>query len=237
MRHTFSFSVLFLACLVTGFADGQERDQPRGQERDQPREGERMDREIRFQPQNERERALWMMIQQLRSEVSQLRQELGNRDRPTGLRDNPSRNSSERMRREGDAPRESARERDGAPLSRSSNDPLMRQATRIFAAYDKNRDQRVSFDEWLAMREGEMTSERRAREMGFFSQQAGDDRIITIEEFYLAMVARQRGSNARESGPRDAGPRESGPRDAGPRESGPRDAGPREGSTRVRDGG
>ena len=186
-----------------------------------------MDREIRFQPQNERERALWMMIQQLRSEVSQLRQELGNRDRPTGLRDNPSRNSSERMRREGDAPRESARERDGAPLSRSSNDPLMRQATRIFAAYDKNRDQRVSFDEWLAMREGEMTSERRAREMGFFSQQAGDDRIITIEEFYLAMVARQRGSNARESGPRDAGPRESGLRDAGPRE----------GSTRVRDGG
>ena len=64
MRHTFSFSVLFLACLVAGFADGQELDQPRGQERDQPREGQRMDREIRFQPQNERERALWMMIQQ-----------------------------------------------------------------------------------------------------------------------------------------------------------------------------
>lgn len=232
MRHTFSLTVLILACLITGVADGQERDQPRVQQRDQPREGEKTDRDIRFQPQNDRERALWNMIQQLRSEVAQLRQQIGNRDRQSVASDRPVRNTTDRARREGDMPRE----RDGAAQARNSNDPLMRQATRIFAAYDKNRDQRVSFDEWLAMREGEMTSARRTREMGFFSQQAGDDRMITLEEFYLAMVARQRGSAPREGGNRDSEARASDGRDRAPRENTERDSGAREKATRDRNG-
>ena len=209
---------MMLACLVPAFASGQEREQAGTQEEKRPREGQTGDRDIRFQPQNDRERALWNMIQQLRSEVAQLRQQIANRERRGAAADNPVRNTTDKVRREGDM----GLGRDSVSQGRASNDPLLRQAARIFAAYDKNRDQRVSFDEWLAMREGEMTSERRAREMGFFSQQAGDDRMITLEEFYRAMLSRQRGSNVRESGVRDAGPRESGTR---------------EGATRVRDGG
>ena len=221
MRHGFAVTVLIFACVLTGVAHGQERDQPRSQERDQPRERQETDRDVHFQPQNERERVLWNMIQQLRSEVAQLRQQIGNRDRPAVARDNPSR-TSDGVRREGDMPREG----DRASRTRASNDPLLRQATRIFAAYDKNRDQRVSFDEWLAMREGEMISERRAREMGFFSQQAGEDRMISLEEFHRAMVARTRGIAPREDAARDR-PRESDTRDRGPRESDTRDR-PRE---------
>ena len=218
MRHRLPFIVMILACLVPGFAIGQEREQAGTQEQKRPREGQTADRDIRFQPQNDRERALWNMIQQLRSEVAQLRQQIANREPRGAAADNPVRNTTDKVRRE----REMVLGRDSISQARASNDPLLRQAGRIFAAYDKNRDQRVSFDEWLAMREGEMTSERRAREMGFFSQQAGDDRMITLEEFYRAILSRQRGSNVRESGVRDAGPRESGTR---------------EGATRVRDGG
>ena len=105
MRHTILFTVLILGCVITGFASGQERDQPRSQERDQPREGQTTDRDIRFQPQNDRERALWNMIQQLRSEVSQLKQQIGNRDRRGAATDNPARNTTDRVRREGDRPR------------------------------------------------------------------------------------------------------------------------------------
>jgi hypothetical protein len=223
MRHTFSLTVLILTCVITGVATGQERDQPR--------EAQTTDRDIRFQPQNDRERALWNMIQQLRSEVTQLRQQIGNRDRPGVTSDKSSRNTTDRVRREGDMPRE----RDSVSQPRASNDPLLRQATRIFAAYDKNRDQRVSFDEWLAMREGEMTSDRRAREMGFFSQQAGDDRMITLEEFHRGMVARQRGSAPREGGKRDGEARSGEKRDQVSRESVKRDSGASESANRNRD--
>ena len=121
MRHTFSLTVLMLACVITGVANGQERDQQRSQERDQqrsqerdqqrsqerdqPREGQTTDRDVRFQPQNDRERALWNMIQQLRSEVTQLRQQIDNRDRPGVASDKSSRNTTDSVRREGDMPR------------------------------------------------------------------------------------------------------------------------------------
>ena len=75
----FAVTVLIFACDVDrSLLSGQERDQPRSPERDQPRSPERdQPREeagpltvmFAFQPQNERERALWNMIQQLRSEV------------------------------------------------------------------------------------------------------------------------------------------------------------------------
>ena len=224
---------MILACLVPGFASGQERDEAGNQEQKRPREGQTADRDIRFQPQNDRERALWNMIQQLRSEVAQLRQQIANRERRGAAADNPVRNTTDKVRREGDM----GLGRDSVSQGRASNDPLLRQAGRIFAAYDKNRDQRVSFDEWLAMREGEMTSERRFREMGFFSEQAGDDRMITLEEFYHAMLSRRRGSNVRESGVRESGARDAGPRESGARDAGPRESGTRERATRVRDGG
>ena len=96
MRRTLSFTVLILACVVTGCASGQESEQPRSQESDQPRETQTADRDVRFQPQNDRERALWNMIQQLRSEVYQLRQQIGNRDRRAAATDNPARNTTDR---------------------------------------------------------------------------------------------------------------------------------------------
>ena len=211
MRHSFSVAVVVLSCVISGFANGQERDQPRDRQE--------VNRDVHFQPQNDRERVLWNMIQQLRSEVAQLRQQIGNRDRPAGAGETPSRNASDRVRREGDMPQQG----DRASGHRVSSDPLLKQASRIFTAYDRNRDQRVSFDEWLAMREGEMTSERRSREMAFFSQQAGDDQLITLEEFYRAMVARTRGTAPREDSARDRGPRDSDTRDRGPRDSDTRD--------------
>ena len=66
------------------------------QEREQPREGQATDLGSRCQPQNDRERAFWNMIQQLRSEVSQLRQQIGNRDRRGAASDKPVRNSTVR---------------------------------------------------------------------------------------------------------------------------------------------
>ena len=192
-------------------------DSVQGQDRDQPRERPNVNRDTGFQPQNDRERALMNMIQQLRSEVADLRRQVANRDRDRSVLSGES-GSRNFDRREGDRGSE----------NRPTSNPLMKQATRIFAAYDKNRDQRVSFEEWLAMREGEMTSERRSRELGVFSQQAGDDRLITLEEFYRAMVARTRGTAPREDSARDRGPRESDTRDRGPRESDARDRGPRE---------
>jgi hypothetical protein len=53
------------------------------------------------------------------------------------------------------------------------------------------------------MREGEMTSERRAREQQHFSEPAGDDQKISLEEFFRWMDRRSRGAT-REGETRDA---------------------------------
>jgi len=89
------------------------------------------------------------------------------------------------------------------------------------------------------MREGEMTEERKARERALFAEPAGEDNVITLEEFVRAMQKRLGGDAAREGGPRDGEARERGPRDGDARERGPRDGdarerGPRDGDARER---
>ncbi len=161
----------------------------------QPRETDRQrtDRAFDFKPQNERERALLEMIRQLRNEISTLRRQLEQTRMPRdGQRDQP-RQASEIRR-----PAEGARDQAAA-----SRNPLMQKAQRIFTTYDKNQDGVVSFEEWLAMREGEMTSERRAREQQHFSEPAGDDQKISPEEFFRWMDRRSRGAT-REGVQRDA---------------------------------
>ena len=154
------------------------------QQRDLPRDRD-TERRGDFVPQNDREKALLEMIKQLRSEVAGLRRQLQSRD--------------------GDRPRDGDRRSDRA--ARSTTSALMQKAKRIYAAYDKNDDNRVSFEEWLAMREGQMTDDRKRREQGYFSAAAGDDNVITLEEFARSMQRRARG-DVREGGREASGPRE-----------------------------
>jgi len=60
----------------------------------------------------------------------------------------------------------------------------VRQLTRIYGAYDKDGDSKVSFDEWLSMKDGEMDRSRKKREKGWFddADSNGDD-TVSLEEF------------------------------------------------------
>ena len=167
-------------------------------------------RALEFIPQNDRERALFEMIRQLRAEVSSLRRQLEmsrstrevprdqlrfNRDQTRNDAANSRPGPARVVREGGDMRRPPEGQRDSSSATRN---PMMQKAQRIFAAYDKNKDGNVSFEEWLAMREGEMTSERRSREQQHFSEPAGDDQRITLEEFYRWMERRSRGAAVRE---------------------------------------
>ena len=208
-------------------------------QRDVPRDRNAQERGGDFVPQNDRERALFEMIQQLRAEVASLQRQLQARseapakivednyrsdparegDRP---RDSNRQRERDRVRvsdrprdgdlprdgdragdydrsrdrdqaREGDAPRESYPRGDRDPRVRPN--PLLQKVQRIFAAYDKNKDRHVSFEEWLAMREGAMTEERKDRERRHFAEPAGDDKKITLEEFFRWTERRSRGGS------------------------------------------
>lgn len=192
---------------------------------DRPQERQAVD----FMPQNDRERALYEMIRQLRAEVSNLRRQL---EQNRGLRDTPRVSDSreqlqfDRGTREGGENRmirdRDSGSREGGELSRSAErlrfqnaaqrDPNQQKTKKIFNAYDKNRDNVVSFEEWLAMREGEMTSERRAIEQKRFSEPAGDDQKITLEEFYRWTFRRSSGRLREDSGANRTGEREGAPR-------------------------
>ena len=195
-----------LATVMISSADAQERDQPR------ERPGEQ--RVAEFTPANDRERFLFDMIKKLRVEVASLRLELQSRDGDQ-VRLSTDRGSQRegRMtdRREGDRPREGDRD------AHVAANPLMQKAKRIFAAYDKNKDNSVAFEEWLAMREGEMTEERKTRERGFFSEPAGSDDKISLEELYRWMEKRSAGGTRED---RSRGGREGESRQRGPRERG-----------------
>jgi Ca2+-binding EF-hand superfamily protein len=55
--------------------------------------------------------------------------------------------------------------------------------TRIFRSYDKSGDGKITFEEWLAMREGEMDSARRAQEQQQFSSvDRNKDGTLSLEE-------------------------------------------------------
>lgn len=136
----------------------------------------------RFEPQNERERALLGIISQLREEIAQLRREISTRSdsQRDGQRDAPR-----EIQR--DAPRESSDRSPDRERSRSEFVlPDRWQQTRdgkVFAAYDKNHDQFISLDEWLAMTNGNLNDERRALQTRRFrdAEPSGDDRFTPRE--------------------------------------------------------
>ncbi len=89
--------------------------------------------------------------------------------------------------REGDgAPRTGPREGDGAPRAETGgmDDRKLAQLTRIYRVYDKDGNNGVSLEEWLAMKDGEMTADRRDREKGWFDQaDANHDEKVSIGEW------------------------------------------------------
>ena len=196
------FLTLLLSAFVVSSTQAQESEK-RTLERDQQERPARQrdsapatpsrERKRDFVPQNDRERALFEMIRQLRAQVAELERRLQTREtgRREKLVDRPlDRQLEMRSRERSDVSPEATRD---VEVNRRS--PVMQKAQRIFAAYDKNKDRVVSFEEWLAMREGEITSERRLIEQRHFAEPAGDDQKITIEEFYLWMDRRSRGGS------------------------------------------
>lgn len=136
---------------------GREGGNPRG---NGPRDGETMRREGPRDGENARRPA------ELRD---------GGRERRDGPRDEESRrrHSSE----EGDGNRRSSRVSNG-------NQRHISQWTRIYGAYDKDDDEKVTFDEWLSMKEGDMPRDRREREKGWFDQaDENGDGVLTLGEW------------------------------------------------------
>ncbi len=81
--------------------------------------------------------------------------------------------------RDGDNPREGARDSGSAAMSRE-----IQQLNRIYVAYDKDANDKVTFQEWLAMKNGEMDRAREKRERGWFDEaDANRDEAVSLEEF------------------------------------------------------
>ena len=141
--------------------EGERRMGPRDGDRERPREGDgdrRGDGERRVGPRDgEGERRM------------------GPRD---GDRERP---------REGDGDRRGDGERRVGPRDgdRAAIDSrLLNQLTRIYRTYDKNNDNAVTFEEWVAMKNYELSKDQRAREQGWFNQaDANNDKKMTIGEW------------------------------------------------------
>ena len=60
----------------------------------------------------------------------------------------------------------------------------MAQLTRIYGAYDKDGSGGVTFEEWVAMKNYELTSEQKKREKGWFEQADGNkDGEVSLGEW------------------------------------------------------
>lgn len=135
-------------------------------------------------------RELFQLIRDLRTEVASLRKEVSElKERmKTGSRN--ERAETDRQR-ETDRPRVKDRPRTENPntgdlrTDRAPVNAAVRKAKKVFAAYDKNKDAKVSFEEWLSMREGRMTDDRRRREQTAF-QLADENRneSLSFDEFF-----------------------------------------------------
>lgn len=176
-----------------------------------------------------REAELMKLIAELRKEVAELRADVkamkADRAARGRERDGERRETHHRRRDadgdrraehvEGDGDRRGRRTdraRDGEGSRRGRGDRTSARQSRryskagkIFSRYDASGDDKVSFDEWLAMKEGEMTDERSARERTWYDQaDASGDGSVTFEEFEGWMKSKRR----RREGSRKAGDRE-----------------------------
>lgn len=139
-----------------------------------------------FRPQTEREAALFKMIRNLQREVADLR-------RAVQLARDAGRT------RQGDGPRDGDGRREGEPATRSEGaGPRLSSAQlskyqKVFRTYDKNGDNRVSFEERLAMRNYEVTGERLLNEKLYhLSEDLNRDGSISLEEFAASRMQKQR---------------------------------------------
>ena len=167
-----------------------------------------------FQPQNRREAALLQMIVQLQREVESLRQEVR------------SRGGSEGQRME-DEPRRDG-EQASATRFRDFELPPNWQRTKegkVFLAYDKNRDNIVSLDEWLAMTNGNLNAQRRQISTGHFNnaEPSGDGKFTPAEFIWWRQVGSRQAVEGRQRGPRDGEGQQRGPRDGEGQQRGARD--------------
>lgn len=73
---------------------------------------------------------------------------------------------------------------EGKRAPKSKQKMSAHKAKRIFKAYDKNGDGKVTFDEWLKMKDGSMNSARKAREKKWFDAADADkDGTVSLQEF------------------------------------------------------
>lgn len=207
---------------------------------DERRDGERREgrsRDVepesrfRFRPETDREAALYEMIVQLRAELAQLRREVGSRRDGDVIRGDDAR--SERTR--GDRERRESQSRYArVATSEREHYELLKKYGNVFRAYDKNGDQVVTLDEWLAMTNGNINDARRKLQSSRFhdAEPNGDGKFTVAEFVYWYGVTRHRSSDRpRESddradegrGRRDGDVEKRGPRDGDEPRRGTRD--------------
>ena len=193
-------------------ADAGERKSAEGDRgRADGREGSRL---RDFKPQTEREAALYRMILQLQREVAALRNEVRSSSRG-------ERSGGERGARDEASSRERGAVRDGDVAATGyeqfklpDNWKNMKEG-RVFKAYDKNNDEIVSLDEWLAMTNGNISDARRAISTKHFNdaEPSGDGEFTPAEFIWWRQIgSRQAAARAREGRTRD-GVEKRGPRD------------------------
>ncbi len=192
-----------------------------------------------FRPQTPREAALLQMILQLQREMADLRRAVG---QPAGSRrDGAARDGGARDGGPRDGgPRDGEGRRGGIPDGTVSAAPAGWERTKagsVFRAYDKNGDQFVSLEEFLAMTNGNISATRRALQTKRFQEtRPGADGKLSPAEFIgwynnrNGAAPRDRGEGGRaaegegrRSPEAEAGPRRSPEADAGPRRSAERD--------------
>ncbi len=133
-----------------------------------------------FRPQTEREEALFKMIRDLQREVADLRRAV-------------------QLARDAGHTRQGDGRREGEPATRSEapgprlSSAQLSKYQKMFRTYDRNGDNRVSFEERLAMRNYEVTGERLLNERLYhLSEDLNRDGAISLEEFAASRMQKQR---------------------------------------------
>lgn len=145
-----------------------------------------------FKPENDRESALLSVISQLRQEIAQQRREGAGRREV----------SEDSSRTRTDRPVRIMRDFDQFQLSdrwEKTRDG------KVFMAYDKDHDQSVSLDEWLAMTNGKISEARRELQTKRFqdAEPSGDGKFTPREFIYWYSIGRHLSSGREGDRPRD----------------------------------
>ena len=167
------------------------------------------------------------MVLELQREVAALRQEVRSR----GSKDGERLPTERPVARDGDAAANSF-----ASFKLPTNWQRTKEG-RVFKAYDKNGDEIVSLDEWLAMTNGNISAARREIGTKHFNdaEPSGDGKFTPAEFIWWRQIgSRQAAERARQSRTRDGESAGRGPRDGEGERRGPRDGegerrGPRDG--------